>query len=154
MCSGHWNHKTKNVVKRNNFHPSWPIVTHFFNFLKWNKRVSVLRVGSLFNVSNGVDLINFVLALIWDIFFFLKILVMYWTILPLLKKFSKKICCTCYYTCYLNYNTNRNNIVRKFLAICATHLTGGLLSKMVKYFEAMLKVFEFFPPVRNLDWFM
>ena len=145
MCSGHWNHKTKNIVKRNNFHPSLPIVTHFFNFLRWNKRVSVLRVGSLFNVSNGVDLINFDLALIWDIFVSENIgyVLNNFTITKMI--FQENLL----YLLPWNYNTNRNNIVRKFLAICVTHLTGGLLSKMVKYFEAMLKVFEFFPPVRN-----
>ena len=33
--------------------------------------------------------------------------------------------------------------VRKSLVICATQLAGGLLLKMVKYFEVMLNTFEF-----------
>ena len=41
-----------------------------------------------------------------------------------------------------NYNTNRNN-VRKSLVICATQLRGGLLFKKLKYFEAMINIFEF-----------
>ena len=42
-----------------------------------------------------------------------------------------------------NYNANRNNHVRKALVICATQLAGGLLLKMLKYFEVMLNIFEF-----------
>ena len=42
-----------------------------------------------------------------------------------------------------NYNANRNSHVRKSLVICATQLAGGLLLKMLKYFEVMLNIFEF-----------
>ena len=46
-----------------------------------------------------------------------------------------------------NYNTNRNNL-RKSHAICATRLAGGLLLKMLKYFEVLLNVFEY--PISEL----
>ena len=42
--------------------------------------------------------------------------------------------------CFLG---QQKQYVRKTLAICATLLAGCLLLKKVKYFEVMLKIFEF-----------
>ena len=33
--------------------------------------------------------------------------------------------------------------MKKSVVICATQLAGGLLLKMLKYFEVMLNIFEF-----------
>ena len=40
-------------------------------------------------------------------------------------------------------------MVRKYLVICATQLTGGELLKMPKYFEVVLNTFLIFLRVRN-----
>ena len=42
------------------------------------------------------------------------------------------------------------------IVICMTQIAGGLLLKMVKYFEAMLNISEFFrvKEIENYDWFM
>ena len=42
----------------------------------------------------------------------------------------------------VNYNTNKNN-VRKSHVVCTIQLAGGILLKKLKYFEAMLNIFEF-----------
>ena len=34
--------------------------------------------------------------------------------------------------------------IRKNLAVCATRLAGGMLSKMIKYLEVMLNIFDSF----------
>lgn len=44
--------------------------------------------------------------------------------------------------------TNRNN-VRKALAICATQLAGGTLSKMLKYFQYMFQDMNLFLEAQN-----
>ena len=41
------------------------------------------------------------------------------------------------------YKNHRKQYVRKSLVICATHLAGGLLLKILKYFKVMLNIFEF-----------
>ena len=41
-----------------------------------------------------------------------------------------------------NYNTNRNEHVRKFLVICAIQIAGGVLLKLLKFCKVMLNIFK------------
>ena len=56
-------------------------------------------------------------------------------------QFSLETVSNLHYFIPWNYNTNRNNMLKKSLAICATQLAGGLLLKKLKYFEVMLNIF-------------
>ena len=50
----------------------------------------------------------------------------------------------CYSIWVLTLSIIRTRVTRKnTLVICTTQLAGGLLSKELKYFEVMLKFFEF-----------
>ena len=44
--------------------------------------------------------------------------------------------------------------IRKSLVICATHLTGGLLLKKLKYFEVMLNILEFSRVWENVEFWL
>ena len=54
-----------------------------------------------------------------------------------------------------NYNTNSNNMYEYPFVIYTTRLAGGLLLKMLKYFELMLNIFEFSRVWENVEsWFI
>ena len=52
-----------------------------------------------------------------------------------------------------NCNTSRNNM-KKSLVICMTQLAGGLLLKMLNYFEVMLNVFQFSRVWENIEFWL
>ena len=123
---------------------------------RWKETIGlafvVFILSSLFVFENKMHLI-FILLCLMGKHCQLKKIVKVLLMLIFFTKFYQISLHLCRHLCYTNYFHKtmimelcyeREQHIRKPLAVCATRLAGGMLSKMIKHLEVMLNIFDSF----------